>query len=344
MMPLPWRPNTPTVNLALQGGGAHGAFTWGVLDALLEDGRLAFDGVSGTSAGAMNAVVLAQGLMSGGCEGARQALRRFWTAVAESLPFEVALPAADGQGFRLNPAMRLALQWTQHLAPGQLNPFDINPLRDILQTQVDFAALRSHSPLRVHVATTEANTGRLRLFSGDQLSLEATLASACLPSLHRSVRIDGEPHWDGGYAANPAIYPLLLDGPVRDLLLVLLAPLRHAATPESAQDIRHRSMELAFNATFLREMRLFGHLRERARAVPWWRRGPLERRLAGARFHLVNGGQELQDLGEGLQAAAGLRYFEALFDLGRNHGQAWLQQHLHAVGRHGTVEPLDLFG
>ncbi len=343
-MQLPWRHGTATVNLALQGGGAHGAFTWGVLDALLEDGRLALDGVSGTSAGAMNAVVLAQGLMSGGREGARQALRRFWTAVAESLPFEVALPAADGQGFRLNPAMRLALQWTQHFAPGQLNPLNVNPLRDILQTQIDFAALRSRSPLRLYVAATEANTGRLRLFHGDQVSLEATLASACLPSLHRSVLIDGEPHWDGGYAANPAIYPLLLDGPVRDLLLVLLAPLRHTATPESAQDIRHRSMELAFNATFLREMRLFGHLQERARALAWWRRGPLERRLAAARFHLVEGGQDLRDLGEGLQAAAGLRYFEALFELGREHGQTWLQKHLGAVGQRSTVEPLDLFG
>lgn len=343
-MLLPWQPNTPTVNLALQGGGAHGAFTWGVLDALLEDGRLAFDSVSGTSAGAMNAVVLAQGLMSGGREGARLALRTFWSAVAESLPFEVALPTSDGQGFRLNPAMRLALQWSHYFAPGQLNPFDVNPLRDILQAQVDFTALRSRSPLRLFVAATEANTGRLRLFSNNELSADTTLASACLPGLHRSVLIDGEPHWDGGYSANPAIYPLLLDTPQQDLLLVLLAPLRHTSTPESAQHIRHRSMELAFNATFLREMRLFGHLYERARAIAWWRRGPLERRLAAARFHLVDGGQDLRELGEGLQVAGGQRYFEALFELGRTHGQAWLQQHLDAVGRHGTVDPLALFG
>lgn len=343
-MLLPWRPNTPTVNLALQGGGAHGAFTWGVLDALLEDGRLAFDSVSGTSAGAMNAVVLAQGLMSGGREGARLALRSFWSAVAESLPFEVALPTSDGQGFRLNPAMRLALQWSHYFAPGQLNPFDVNPLRDILQAQVDFTALRSRSPLRLFVAATEANTGRLRLFSNHEMSADTTLASACLPGLQRSVLIDGEPHWDGGYSANPAIYPLLLDAPQQDLLLVLLAPLRHTSTPESAQDIRHRSMELAFNATFLREMRLFGHLHERARAIAWWRRGPLERRLAAVRFHLVNGGQDLRELGEGLQTAGGLRYFEALFELGRTHGQAWLQQHLDAVGRHSTVDPLALFG
>ena len=343
-MQLPWRHGTPSVNLALQGGGAHGAFTWGVLDALLEDGRLGFDAVSGTSAGAMNAVVLAQGLMGGGREGARQALRAFWTAVAESLPFEVALPAADGQGFRLNPAMRLALQWAQHFAPGQLNPFDTNPLRDILRGQIDFAALRRRSPLRLYLAATEANTGRLRLFHGDQVSLEATLASACLPSLHRSVLIDGEPHWDGGYSANPAIYPLLLDSPVADLLLVLLAPLRHAALPESAQDIRHRSMELAFNANFLREMRLFGHLQARARKVAWWRRGPLERRLARARFHLVNAGEDLAALGEGLQVAAGQRYFEALFDLGRRHGGTWLDRHLDAVGQRSSAEPLALFG
>ncbi|MEZ5645456.1 MAG: patatin-like phospholipase family protein [Burkholderiaceae bacterium] len=343
-MRLPWQAGTPTVNLALQGGGAHGAFTWGVLDALLEDGRLAFDGVSGTSAGAMNAVVLAHGLMTGGREGARQALRTFWTAVAESLPFEIALPAADGQGFRLNPAMRLALQWSHYFAPNQLNPFDVNPLRDILHRQVDFDALRSASPLRLFVATTEARTGRLRLFRTHQVGLEATLASACLPSLHHSVLIDGEPHWDGGYAANPAIYPLLLEGPVRDLMLVLLAPLRHGAMPASAQDIRHRSMELAFNATFLREMRMFGHLRARAQDIPWWRRGPLERRLAGARFHLIEGGQALQQMGEGLQAAAGLRYFEALCALGREHAARWMREHRASLGERSTVDLNGLFG
>lgn len=343
-MRLPWHAATPALNLALQGGGAHGAFTWGVLDALLEDGQVAFDGVSGTSAGAMNAVVLAQGLMDGGREGARAALRRFWTAVAGSLPFEVAVPRADGSGFQLAPSMRLMLQWTHYFSPEQLNPFDLNPLRDVLRQQLDIEALRQRSPVRLFIATTEANTGRLRLFRNADLSLDAVLASACLPRLHRSVLIDGQPHWDGGYAANPAVYPLLLETPTRDTLLVMLTPLRYAATPQSVQDIEHRMQELAFNATFLREMRMFAHLRERIAHIGWWRRGPLERRLAQSRFHAIEPGPVLGELGTDTKAAASLRFFEMLFEAGRGQGRQWLDAHRAAVGHQSTVELAGLFG
>jgi len=342
-MPLNLRPDTPTVNLALQGGGAHGAFTWGVLDALLEDDQLAFDGVSGTSAGAMNAVVMAQGLMNGGREGARQALRVFWTAVAESLPFDAAVPNADGQGFRLAPALRLMLQWTHYFSPGQLNPFDLNPLRDILKAQIDIEALRRRSPVRLFIATTEANSGKLRLFDTPGLSIDAVLASACLPRLHRSVMIDGQPHWDGGYAANPAIYPLLLDCRARDTLLVMLTPLKWDHTPQSVQDIGERTLELAFNATFLREMRMFAHLRERVQGIAWWRRGPLERRLAEARFHAIEPHVQLHALDVDTKAAASQRFFEMLFELGRAQGQSWLSAHRKAVGQRSTVDLAALF-
>lgn len=342
-MRLPWHAATPTLNLALQGGGAHGAFTWGVLDALLEDGRVAFDGVSGTSAGAMNAVVLAQGLMDGGREGARAALRGFWTAVAGSLPFDVAVPRADGSGYQLAPAMRLMLQWTHYFSPEQLNPFDLNPLRDVLRQQLDVEALRRRSPVRLFIATTEANTGKLRLFRNEDLSLDAVLASACLPRLHRSVLIEGQPHWDGGYAANPAVYPLLLDTRTRDTLLVMLTPLRYAATPQSAQDIEHRMQELAFNATFLREMRMFAHLRERIDQVRWWRRGPLERRLAQSHFHAIEPGVVLGELGTDTKAAASLKFFEMLFEAGHAQGRLWLSQHGRSVGQRSTVDLSALF-
>lgn len=342
-MQLPWRPGTAVLNLALQGGGAHGAYTWGVLDALLEDEQLGFDGVSGTSAGAMNAVVLAQGLMSGGRTGARQALRTFWTAVAESLPFDAAVPTADGQGFRLAQGLRLMLQWSHYLSPQQFNPFDLNPLRDILHAQVDMAALRRHAPVKLFVATTEANSGKLRLFRTAEMSTDAVLASACLPRLHRSVMIDGQPHWDGGYAANPAIYPLLLDCRARDTLLVMLTPLKWRDTPVSAQDIGHRTMELAFNATFLREMRMFAHLRERIGDIAWWRRGPLERRLAGAHFHAIEPHARMEMLDTQTKAAASLRFFEMLFGLGREQGQAWLAAHRPAIGQRSTVDLAALF-
>jgi NTE family protein len=342
----PWRqPAAPAVNLALQGGGAHGAFTWGVLDALLEDGRLVFDGISGTSAGAMNAVVMAQGLMDGGAEGARQALRRFWTSVATSLPFEGAVPTADGQGFRVAPAMRLMLHWTQYLTPDQFNPFDHNPLRELLKAQVDFECLRRHAPVRLFIAATEANTGRLRLFQNPQLQLDTVLASACLPRLHRSVLIDGQPHWDGGYAANPAIYPLLLDCRAHDTLMVLLTPLRWERTPQSRQDIEQRTTELAFNATFLREMRMLADLRSRLQAsTAWWRRGPLEQRLMQARFHMIEAGELLRELGTDTKAAAGQRFFEMLFALGREHGQRWLQEQGAHVGQRSTVDLQQSFG
>ncbi|WP_372658914.1 patatin-like phospholipase family protein [Hydrogenophaga sp.] len=341
-MALLWR-GPPTVNLALQGGGAHGAFTWGVLDALLEDGRLRFEGVSGTSAGAMNAVVLAQGLMQGGPDGARAALRTFWTAVAGSAPFEVAVPSPDGKNLELAPAMRLMLQWTHYFSPEQLNPFDLNPLRDILLKQLDFERLRTHSPLKLFIATTNANTGKLRLFRTPELTPDAVLASACLPTMHRSVVIDGEPYWDGGYAANPAVFPLFHECGARDILLVMLAPLKHSATPQSAKDIQNRMMELAFNNTFLREMRMFAHLRDSVGRHAWWNRGVLERRLTGTHFHVVEAGEVMRELGTESKAAASMRFFDMLFALGREHGKAWLLAHHGDVGRRSSVDLGQLF-
>ncbi len=341
-MNLPWR-GPPAINLALQGGGAHGAFTWGVLDALLEDGRLRFDGVSGTSAGAMNAVMLAQGLMAGGREGARTALREFWSAVAASMPFEVARPTADGKDMRLAPAMQLMLQWTHYFSPEQLNPFDLNPLRKILSSQVDFERLRTQSPVKLFVAATSVNTGKLRLFRAGELTPDAVLASACLPTMHRGVVIDGETYWDGGYAANPAVFPLFHECRARDIMLVMLAPLKHSATPQSAVDIKSRMMELAFNATFLREMRMFAHLRERAARSSWWQRGELDRRLAGTHFHVIEASEVLGALSAESKAAANMRFFEMLFALGREHGSAWLSVHHADVGQRSSVDLEALF-
>ena len=340
-MALAWR-GAPTVNLALQGGGAHGAFTWGVLDALLEDGRLQFDGVSGTSAGAMNAVMLAQGLMAGGADGARTALRNFWSAVATSLPFEVARPTADGKDMRLAPAMQLMLQWTHYFSPEQLNPFDLNPLRQILSKQVDFERLRAHSPVKLFVSATHANSGKLRLFRAEELTPDAVLASACLPTMHRSVVIDGEPYWDGGYAANPAVFPLFHECRARDILLVMLAPLKHSATPQSAADIKSRMMELAFNATFLREMRMFARLHAQV-TRSWWRLGSLERRLAQTHFHVIEASEQMAALSSESKLAAQLPFFEQLKAQGRDHAQAWLAANHTHVGQRSSVDLAALF-
>ncbi|WP_265947493.1 patatin-like phospholipase family protein [Dechloromonas sp. A34] len=335
----------PGINLALQGGGAHGAFTWGVLDALLEDGRFDVEGVSGTSAGAMNAICLAQGLMDGGKEGARAALRRFWTAVAESSPFQ-----QGGDGSTMAPGLKLMLQWTDHLSPEQLNPFDLNPLRDIITAQIDFAALQRHSPIKVFIAATHANSGKLRIFRNPELSIDALLASACLPTIHRSILIDGEPYWDGGYSANPAVFPLFYECTTGDILLVLLTPLHYAETPESASDIKLRLRELAFNATFLREMRMFAHVRDQIEQEPhsrwlprWLQTSRFEKRIGAIRFHAVTADELLQTLPPESKLAVNLPFFERLHESGREHGQDWLRNQGPTVGRASTLDLARLF-
>ncbi|MBL8429146.1 MAG: patatin-like phospholipase family protein [Dechloromonas sp.] len=337
---------TRRLNLALQGGGAHGAFTWGVLDALLEDSSIDVEGVSGTSAGAMNALCLAHGLMTGGRDGARETLARFWTSVAASSPFA----SSDDSGAGLSPALKLMLQWTHHLSPEQLNPFDLNPLRDILGEQFDFVRLRRDAPIKLFIAATHANSGKLRLFRNHELSVDTLLASACLPTIHRSIVIDGEPYWDGGYSANPAVFPLAYQCTSPDILLILLTPLRYAETPASAEDIRQRLLELSFNATFLREMRMFAHLREEASTsvLPAWVLnrlpvGQLERRIAQLRFHAITADALLGELPPGSKLAVSLPFFERLRDSGRVHCLAWLEAHRDSIGERATLDLDRLF-
>jgi NTE family protein len=332
----------PSLNLALQGGGAHGAFTWGVLDALLADGRIQFDGVSGTSAGAMNAVVLAQGLMAGGREGARAALQTFWNTVASSAPFEVAVPSADGKNMLLSPTMRLLLQWSHYFSPDQLNPFDLNPLRDIITAQIDFEQLRQRSPVHLFIAATHANSGKLRLFRTHELTPEMVLASACLPTMHRSIVIDGEPYWDGGYSANPAVFPLFEECKASDIMLVMLAPLTHKLTPSSAKDIRNRMMELAFNATFLREMRMFAHLREHVGAS-WLKLGAFERRRHQTHFHVIEASELMAELSTESKLAANMQFFGMLKELGQLHAQTWLNSHFTDIGKRSSADLSTLF-
>lgn len=334
------------INLALQGGGAHGAFTWGVLDALLEDESIDFEGVSGTSAGAMNAACLAHGLLHGGRTGARQALTDFWLAMAETMPAQL-----SGAASSMAPALKMMLQWTDHLSPEQLNPFDLNPLRDVIERQIDFAALRAACPVKLFIAATHANSGKLRLFQNPELSADVLLASACLPTIHRTIEIDGEPYWDGGYSANPAVFPLVYHCQSADILLILLSPLHFSETPASAKEIRERLRELAFNATFLREMRMFAHLREQIaneQPLPDWLldRLPvarLERRFARLRFHAISADSVLGELPADSKLAVNRVFFEKLRDQGRAHASRWLATQRDALGRRPTLDLGALF-
>ena len=334
-----------SVSLALQGGGAHGAFTWGVLDALLE-AEFTFDGVSGTSAGAMNAVCLAQGLMVGGRDGAREALRNFWTAVAASSPFTSMF---DENG-KASATAKMMAQWANYLTPEQINPLDINPLRDIIEKQIDFAALRKRSPIRLFIAATHANSGKLRIFHNDVLSADALLASACLPTIHRTIYINKQPYWDGGYSANPAVFPLVYDCDASDILLVLLTPLRFQETPVTADHIRERLGELAFNSTFLREMRMFAHMREyatRSRLPAWLVKrlphGRLGWRVSDLRFHAISAEKFLGAMPAESKGNMSMDFFTTLFDEGRAVARRWLRRNRDEVGRNPTLNLTKVF-
>lgn len=329
-----------TVTLALQGGGAHGAFTWGVLDRLLEEGRLDFEGVSGTSAGAMNAVALADGWAKGGRDGARQSLADFWTAVGSSVPFETAI--MEGDAVRLSPAFKLLLRWSHSFSPEQLNPYDINPLREILAAQIDFERLRAQPGMQLFIAATHANSGKLKVFKRTELTAEMVLASACLPNLHRTIEIDGEPYWDGGYSANPAVFPLLENCSSRDLLMVLLAPLQRKITPNRADEIKNRILDISFNATFLREMRSYARIREATRQS-WLPFGRHERRIAEAHFHVIHSQNLMDDLGTESKLAAHQEFFDMLRDQGRQAASDWLAAHFKGLGQHSTADLATLF-
>ena len=322
--------------LALQGGGAHGAFTWGVLDALLARGAHPVRAVSGTSAGAINAVVLAHGWLDGGADGARAALARFWTAVGTRLPFEW-FTVGVGDGLGLTAPARAMLHWTRYLSPYQLNPLDVNPLRDLLREQVDFERLRRSGDIRLFIAATHANTGRLRVFRSREIDAERVLASACLPSLHHAIEIDGQPYWDGGYSANPALFPLIVDGGAADLLIVMLSPLSHAGAPRTAREIHDRTLEFAFNATFLREARLLGEAHAVARRS-WLPLGALERRLRRTRFHLIDAHDQLGALPPETRLIAHLPFLQHLRERGRERAQSWLDLHGAALGRRSSVD------
>ncbi|WP_374565802.1 patatin-like phospholipase family protein [Ideonella sp.] len=331
---LPWHRPRPLA-LALQGGGAHGAFTWGVLDALLAREGVELRAVSGASAGAMNAVVLAHGLAEGGREGARAALRAFWQALGTRLPFEwFTTGGHEAPGFA--PAARAALRWVHLVSPYQFNPMGLNPLREIVEAQVDFERLRRASPVRLFVAATHAASGRLRLFREHEISADALLASACLPNLHHSVLIDGEAYWDGAFAANPPLWPLLADTGADDLMLVLLAPPADpGGPPRSADEIRHRAQELAFTAPLMRELQWLADWRL---APGGWPMSARERRLRRQRLHLVDGRPHLAALAGETRLIAHLPFLEHLRSLGEAAAEAWWGQHGRQLGRESTLD------
>ncbi len=324
------------IDLALQGGGSHGAFTWGVLDRLLEESWLKIDAVSGTSAGAMNAAVLASGWLQGGAEGARQALEAYWRRVSEAAAFSP---------FQRTPLDRLMGRWSLDHSPGyvamdlmtrlaspyDLNPLGYNPLKPILEESIDFEILRQ-SPIKLFITATNVRTGRGRIFRNPEISADVLLASACLPTMFQAVEIDGEAYWDGGYAGNPTITPLVRESSASDTILVQINPRERADVPRSAAEILNRLNEISFNASLMKEIRMIALLRQVA--DPGSGEGA---RWAGMRTHRIMT-EMLSELGASSKLNAEWDFVSLLRDEGRRAAAAFLDQHGSDIGARSTAD------
>ena len=320
------------INLALQGGGSHGALTWGVLDRLLEDERLVIAEISGTSAGAMNAAVLADGWQRSGRQGAREALERFWRAVARAaLLSPIQRSPLDRLLGRHSLDASPGYLWAEGLgrmfSPYQLNPLGLNPLRAILEQVVDFDNVNRCREIAIHVTATHVRTGRAKIFSRGAVSCDAILASACLPQLYPAVEIDGEEYWDGGFSANPALLPLVVSPASPDIVIVQINPAVRHDPPRSAREIMNRVNEISFNTSLIKELRAIA-LMQRMLAGQSVNAGPAGRTY----LHLIHTDAEVQDLAASSKLNAEWPYLRMLFDRGRGWAEAWLAAHFDALG------------
>ncbi|NRG17024.1 patatin-like phospholipase family protein [Rhizobiales bacterium] len=331
------------INLALQGGGAHGAYTWGVLDWLLETEDFEIDAITGTSAGAMNAVVLASGYQKGGAQGAREALEDFWREVSygaflspiKRTPVDYAL----GQwSLDFSPSYLAFDLVSRFSSPYEFNPLNFNPLRDIVAGAVDFDAVHHCRQIKLFIAATNVHTGKIRVFSEKEVTLDAVMASACLPHLFQAVEIDGEPYWDGGYMGNPPLYPLFYGTRTPDVVLIQINPLERRQTPRSAREILNRLNEITFNSTLMREMR----------AIDFVTRLIEEGKLDSNTYMKVHvhriTAEELKPLQSSSKLNAEWAFLTELRDIGRATAQEWARENFEAIGERSTINLREEFG
>jgi len=324
------------VDLALQGGGAHGAFTWGVLDRLLEESWLTFDGISGTSAGAMNAAVMASGHTHGGAEGAKAALETFWKSVSEASKFSPIrrgpLEMLTGKWTLENSPMYMAVEMMSRVfSPYDLNPTNVHPLRDILAETVDFECL-AESPIRLFITATNVRTGSGRVFRNAEITPDVLLASGCLPTMFQAVEIDGEHYWDGGYVGNPTITPLVRECRSHDTILVQINPIERPGVPKTARDILNRLNEVAFNSPLLKELRMIALLHKAADA------GTGEGRMwAEMRIHRI-ATDRVTELDSTSKLITEWPFLCALRDEGRRTAGLFLDAHADSLGKQSTLD------
>jgi NTE family protein len=330
------------INLALQGGGAHGAFTWGVLDYILEDGRLAIEGISGASAGAMNAVMVADGLARGGPDVARKRLTDFWRAASidGDLPniqrklLERLFTFVPLEG---SPVGAWLDALSRYFSPYDLNPLNINPLKDMIERFVDFEAVRAFDKLQLFISATNVRTGRLKVFPREKITADAVMASACLPLLFKAVMIDGVPYWDGGYLANPPIFPLFHATHTEDVLIVQINPLERKETPTTTRDIVNRVNEISFNSSLASEFRAVEFV---ARLID---RGQLQRGTGPGHYRRINAhrivlGENQKSYSADTKLSTDYDFFRMLHAGGRRAARRFLDAHFDDIGQRSTFD------
>jgi NTE family protein len=330
------------VNLALQGGGAHGAFSWGVLDRLLEDERVEIEAITGASAGAMNAVALAAGYADGDREQARESLRCFWNGVLDEArtsplrrtPLEAML---GGWNLDASPTYVMFDLVTRLASPYDLNPYNLNPLKDLVTQLVDFDRVRK-SKVKVFISATNVETGRAHVWDKKELTADHVMASACLPWLFQAVEIDGVPYWDGGFTGNPALWPLFDHCQTDDVVLVQINPIKRPGAPTTARDIINRVNEITFNSSLLHDLR----------AVDFVSRLIEAGRLEGTGYrrmliHAIADEKSLAELGASSKFNVEPEFIDMLFDKGREAAENWLRTSFRHVGVRSTVNVRKLF-
>ena len=331
------------VNLALQGGGAHGAFTWGVLDRILEDGRLQIAGVSGTSAGAMNAVALADGFTRDGPGGGRAALDHFWRCMSEGaknsplkrMPIDVLM---GNWGLENNPMYHAMDALSRLASPYQLNPMNINPLRDLVEQSIDFTMVRKCTAFKLFISATNVESGKVRVFAREELTADMVMASACLPHLYQAVEIDGVPYWDGGYMGNPSLFPFYGQTGADDIVVIQINPIERKGAPKTPQEIQNRMNEISFNGSLLKELRAIDFV---DRLI---RQGKLSADdYRQVRVHVVENQAELKPLGASSKMNVEWAFLTRLRDLGRDTAARWLDENFGAIGERSTVDLREMF-
>jgi NTE family protein len=331
------------INLALQGGGSHGAFTWGVLERLMGDRRLHIAGLSGTSAGAMNAVVMADGFIKDRREGAIAAIREFWLRISKTGLFNAQTLAwwkamsgkanLDGAPFYLMFDMI-----TRLFSPYELNPLDYNPVMEIIEDLIDFEEMRRHTELKLFVTATNVRTGKPRVFTTHEMSAKVLMASACLPLMFKAVEIDGEHYWDGGYMGNPMIYPLVHECESRDVVIIQINPLRRTEVPHSARDILNRLNEISFNTSIVREMRGFATISQLIET------GQLSNdHYSLVNFHMIEAQDDLAEFDASSKFNTDLAFLEDLHQRGWNAAERWLEANYDLLGVKSSFDVWEMF-